>query len=336
MSRTSVDLFAVQPLVSLRTYTRLSCFKSKVISLLNQCQAKRRGEHALICFPEYFCGFLSAAGHASIIKKTKTLEEAMLRIALRKLPVMIWTKLRYGKNLKEAFLLSEGKKIASFILPFFSEMARKTHCYLLLGSALLPGETCSLKRKEKGKIYNTAIVFNPKGEIIHLTRKVNLVPGMEDQMGLSAGSLSDIKPFDTPFGKVGVAICYDGFCIPHTRYERFQDVTRRLDQLETKILIQPSANPWPWDAPWAYGSPQEALLRKEQWSKEGLEGQLDSFCSIQTVVNPMLHGSLFDLSFDGASSIWVRNARWSCAVHAKRYRQSEEILLCRLKLQKNH
>jgi len=58
------------------------------------------------------------------------------------------------------------------------------------------------------------VVVNPDGEVVAKHRKVHLfdidVPGkitFRESDTLTAGSST--TSFDTPFGKIGVAICYD-------------------------------------------------------------------------------------------------------------------------------
>lgn len=64
------------------------------------------------------------------------------------------------------------------------------------------------------KIYNTCLVLNPQGEVIAKHRKVHLfdidVPGgitFFESETLSPGE--DMTHFSTPFGEIGLGICYD-------------------------------------------------------------------------------------------------------------------------------
>lgn len=86
-----------------------------------------------------------------------------------------------------------------------SEMAKKYNIYLIAGS---------IPEISNGKLYNTSLTCNNKGQFIAKHRKVHLfdidVPGkirfMESD-NLSAGD--KLTTFNTPFGIVAVAICYD-------------------------------------------------------------------------------------------------------------------------------
>ncbi|KAF8538367.1 carbon-nitrogen hydrolase [Trichophaea hybrida] len=67
---------------------------------------------------------------------------------------------------------------------------------------------------ETKKLYNTSLIFSPTGSLLGKHRKVHLfdidIPGkitFRESDVLSAGNEPTLV--DTPFGKIGVAICYD-------------------------------------------------------------------------------------------------------------------------------
>ncbi|HEX8701914.1 MAG TPA: hypothetical protein VF815_24005, partial [Myxococcaceae bacterium] len=111
----------------------------------------------------------------------------------------------------------------------------------------------------------------------------------------------------TPFGKLGTLICYDGFREPHTSGEpSFVPAARLLDARGVSVIAQPSANAWPWDAPWAFNEPGETQLRREQWFNEGLYSQLGALQSARYAVNPQLVGGFFENVFEAPSLILER------------------------------
>lgn len=57
--------------------------------------------------------------------------------------------------------------------------------------------------KERGKVYNMAVLINSSGKIAGKHKKVHLC----DSYGISPGK--NFKVFNTPFCKIGVAICWD-------------------------------------------------------------------------------------------------------------------------------
>lgn len=72
-----------------------------------------------------------------------------------------------------------------------------------LGIWFVPG---SLYEKRDGKVYNTATVINPGGEVV--TRYSKIYPFLPYEKGVEGGK--DICVFDIPnVGRFGVSICYD-------------------------------------------------------------------------------------------------------------------------------
>ena len=111
--------------------------------------------------------------------------------------------------------------------------------------------------------------------------KVHLID-LEKKLEVVSGKLEEIKVFKTEWGKIGVAICYDGF---------FDDVVGKLVKEGAEILVQPSANPEPWD---------------ERLEKEWLKGcweMVQKYGKLKYGVNPMGVGKILDLIFEGYSNI---------------------------------
>lgn len=88
------------------------------------------------------------------------------------------------------------------------------------------------------KIYNTCLVLNPEGEIVAKHRKVHLfdidVPGgitFFESETLSPGRT--VSHFSSPFGEIGVGICYD------IRFAEYAMVLRQ--KFKCNILIYPGA-----------------------------------------------------------------------------------------------
>ncbi|XP_078581726.1 omega-amidase NIT2-like [Branchiostoma floridae x Branchiostoma japonicum] len=95
----------------------------------------------------------------------------------------------------------------------------------------------SIPEEDGGKLYNTSTVFNPEGELIAKFRKVHLfdidVPGkirFQESEVLSPGS--GPVTFDTPYCKVGLAICYD---------IRFPELAQIYTRRGCKLLLYPGA-----------------------------------------------------------------------------------------------
>jgi len=93
------------------------------------------------------------------------------------------------------------------------------------GLWLLPGTV--YERGSDGRVYNTAVIVSPEGEVVARYRKIfpwqpyeTTTPGHECTV------------FDLPgVGRVGLAICYDG---------SFPEVARQLAWLGAEVILQPT------------------------------------------------------------------------------------------------
>jgi omega-amidase len=88
------------------------------------------------------------------------------------------------------------------------------------------------ERCDDEKLYNTCLVINPQGTIVAKHRKVHLfdihVPGgicFQESDTLSAGNT--LSWFDSPFGRIGLGICYD------IRFPEYALALARLTQAST-------------------------------------------------------------------------------------------------------
>ena len=110
-----------------------------------------------------------------------------------------------------------------------SQIAREYQVYLIAGSVPELGE--------EGKIFNTSYVFDPSGRRIARHRKVHLfdidVPGgqyFKESDVLSPGD--SVTVFDTPFGKMGVCICFD---------IRFPQMFLEMRKMGVRMVFVPAA-----------------------------------------------------------------------------------------------
>jgi predicted amidohydrolase len=90
---------------------------------------------------------------------------------------------------------------------------------------LIPG---SLFEKAEEKIYNTALVINPAGEVVGRYRK--MFPFRPYENGVESGS--EFMLFDiADIGRFGVSICYDMW---------FPETSRTLAAMGAEVIIHPS------------------------------------------------------------------------------------------------
>lgn len=331
----AIQLFAVQAKVSLADYATADTFRKKIDGLGAEIARLRRpGVPALAVFPEEIGAFLSYVDEPAA-QTARTSSAAMARIALRHAGALagVIARHRVWKPAVALLLLRSGSARRVY-LEVFSRLAREHDLTVVAGSLLcadnLHGDGASDFLPASSRVFNVSYTFATDGRVLSTTRKVNLVPTVEDALGLSAGSEMDLGPSETPCGPVGTLICYDGFAVPHSAHEPgFCVAARRLSDLGAEILAQPSANPWPWDAPWPWNAGR-TLTRSQQWLDEGLYAQLPGLARVRWVVNPQLVGQVHEHRFDGRSYIFHRDAdgRVSIAAQAERIDAEEVVMLC--------
>ena len=111
------------------------------------------------------------------------------------------------------------------------EWARALSCYLHLGSFVECGPD--------GRLYNTAVLIDPAGEIAHTYRKIHVFGYRSREAELLTPG-SDISVADTSLGAVAATTCYD---------LRFPELWRALIDAGAHIVIVPAA--WPAAPAWA-------------------------------------------------------------------------------------
>jgi predicted amidohydrolase len=101
-------------------------------------------------------------------------------------------------------------------------LARKTRQWLIPGS---------MWELEGDKMYNTALVISPDGDIVAKYRK--MFPWLPYEAGTSAGN--EFCVFDIPdVGRFGLMICYDMW---------FPEMSRQLSWMGAEVILQPTLTP---------------------------------------------------------------------------------------------
>ena len=114
---------------------------------------------------------------------------------------------------------------------FLSEQAKKYKVWLIAG-------TIPIKSNNEKKVYAACLVYNEQGQLIKRYNKIHLFDVFLETHGeiykesetFEAGE--EVIVVETPFGKVGLAICYD---------LRFPELFRKLIQMGAEIIVVPSA-----------------------------------------------------------------------------------------------
>lgn len=171
------------------------------------------------------------------------------------------------------------------------EAARAFGTYLLAGTLLSPPYEEELARGRFARtplFQNLALFFNPEGRPLAQVPKMELTP---PERWLRRGTFGP-HLVATQAGRVGILICLDGF---------FEGYLARLDALGAEVLLQPSANPAPWDRPW----PGDGSRREGEVWRASAQERLAGREHLRLLLNPMLNGQILGLTFEGQSGIYA-------------------------------
>lgn len=298
-------LCAVQMNWSAENYRNQVAFEAKIRSVMEQFRKEtpyKKGE-ALAVFPEDTGTPLVLADAPEWVFRAKSLQEAIKRLTVYHILSTAAYRIKYKVSWIRALALARSRTAAQVYFDTFSKIAGEYGVYLIAGSILLPDFKQQLNGRSRdyspkdGNVYNVCFLFGPDGKILGSQKKVYLVPELEDEVGfdISNGSIEELKAFDSPFGRLGIAICLDGFQ---------QVVVEALVKKGAEVLIQPSANCNPW-----------TKAQQEGWM-ESVWKYMDSQ-AFRYALNPMMNGCLFDLCFEGQSSILKKGNPTDCKLGYK-------------------
>jgi nitrilase len=129
-------------------------------------------------------------------------------------------------KVKVAEVFGEG-----VIQSFISQQAKKYRIWIVAG-------TIPLRSLDPARVYAASILYNDNGEVVARYDKMHLfdVTLSENQEVYTESDTTvpghDVVVVDTPFGKLGMSVCYD---------LRFPELYRALSEKGAQILVVPSA-----------------------------------------------------------------------------------------------
>ena len=134
--------------------------------------------------------------------------------------------------------LTEADKVAIAEVPgegpiqqFLSQQASRHGIWIVGGT--IPIESGSM-----GKVYSASLLYNSQGDMIARYDKIHLFDVVLEDSSESYNESETIEPgddvvvVDTPFGKLGMAVCYD---------LRFPELFRAMADVGMEICVLPSA-----------------------------------------------------------------------------------------------
>jgi predicted amidohydrolase len=134
------------------------------------------------------------------------------------------------------------------------EAARHREMWLAAGSVPELGDD--------GLLYDTALVFNPRGELAARHRKAHLFPPTLEPSVFSPGDR--LTTFDDPaLGRVGLVVCFDG---------DFPEVARTLALRGARLILAPAAYEVEGANAWDLLYPALALTNSQWWVQANQAG----------------------------------------------------------------
>ncbi len=284
-------LAAVQTKLERDAYRTTADFSAWILEQTKTAlQSRDPRQPALLAFPEllglplYF--FLNRATSASQV------QDAALE--LLRTHWLEGLKLGWQHLAIASALLPRAIQTHQALLEACSRAAQEHHVYIVAGSSFLPSidsEAAKGLHIADTRVQNISYLIAPSGYLLSRTGKVHLTKGLESSLGLRTTRLEDWQPTQTKIGRIGTLICYDAF---------FDSCIAKADAAGTQILVQPSANAAKWTGAW---SADATRIEGQEWLARGAISRIQQREHIQVVINPMLVGKLFELEFEGCSSI---------------------------------
>ncbi len=247
---------------------------------------------------------------ALLARRASTAQMAMAEMAAGLLPrLMRCRRMWPGISLPRALLLAATDALYRPFAETLSRLAAQYHTHLV-ATALAPQVRHSDDPRDIARwgrpgarsvypptapeVYNAALVFGPDGALLERVNKVYLTSSERETLDLTPGLLSDVRAIPTSAGRLGVAISLDAFT---------PDYLRHLDAQGVEVVLQPDANDQPWAAPSKTWEWQPA-----EWLNAVLGSIQPLYSRLRYNVCAMQTGNLFDITFDGQSSITARDA----------------------------
>jgi N-carbamoylputrescine amidase len=212
---------------------------------------------------------------------------------------------RYFAQVKDDRFLEVAESIPGRLSQFLSECAATNRVQLIGGSIYEKGEN--------GKLYNTALIFNSRGELIGKYRKMHIPhdPNYYEQHYFSPGDLGYVQ-VNTGKAVVAPLICYDQW---------YPEAARLNAMHGAQIIFYPTAIGW-----------FKELRRDEPFSARRWEHAMRAHASLNGIFVAAVNrvGREGDLRFWGGS--FVADPFGEVVVRASH--SKEQVLVARLDLKR--
>jgi predicted amidohydrolase len=290
------NLVAVQVRAQLEDYASGEAFQRRMAGLMEQvAQRVDFDRPTIVVFPEtigLWLSFVPEVYHQ--IKDCTTIQQALIRGIPRNLRRFLRACWRFRTVGVPTIFLETALDAERIYRETFSELARRYGCYLQAGTIYIPpieDEPVKGRHFLSRRVYNVAYLFGPNGLCLQRVPKRNLAPPLEHRFGFTPGDKLDLRPIETPLGRIGILICYDGF---------HETLVEYYDSLGVQIVLNPSHSDRNWEQPAGFN---RAITVGEAWERHGIAPMIQGRLNIRYAVVAMMAGRVLDLEGQGCSHI---------------------------------
>ena len=300
-----VNLVAVQAKTELNDYASAEAFQAKMSSLMARAMREVDGDLlTLVSFPELVGMYLSFVPYFwDDLKDETNLEAVGMKLVMKNIDRLDEEHRATPETaFRRLMFIDHAVETERAYVDTFSSLAREHGVYLAAGSIALPpleDEPSKGGRHvmDETKVYNMSYLFSPRGVCLSRVPKVNMTEPFEVRV-FDSGPKSELVPVDTPLGRVGTLVCWDGF---------HQTLVEHYDALSVDILLQPSYNQKLWNGPCSYDAPgTEGENRLRTTCVSMIQGREN----IQFGIEAFMVGAVFeDMLAEGLSYIAQNTGR---------------------------
>ena len=291
-----VNLVAVQMRANLEDYASAEAFRRRMAGLMERAAGTVDFSiPSIVVFPETVGLWLSFVPEVyDQIRDCVTIQQALVRGIPRNLRRFLRASWRFRTLGVPTIFLETALEAEATYRATFSELARRYGCYLQAGTLYVPpieDEPVKGRHLLERKVYNIAYLFGPNGLCLQRVAKLNLSPPLEHRFGFAPGDKTDLQPIETPLGRLGILICYDGF---------HESLVEHYDALGAQIILTPSHSDRNWEQPTGFNG---AITVGEAWERHGIAPMIQGRLNIRYAVVAMMAGRVLDLEGQGCSHI---------------------------------
>ncbi len=299
------NLVAVQAKTELADYRDEAAFRAKIAALMQSVAREcDLGLPTLVSFPELVGMYLTFVPfHWDEVKDEPSLEKAGTKIVVQNLARVPESHRGRPEDAARYLLFVETALEAErMYVDTYSSLAREYGVYLAAGSIALPPIESEPSKggrhvADATKVYNMSYFFSPRGVCLRRVPKVYMTPGFEERV-FDGAPKSELVPVETPLGRVGTLVCWDGF---------HESLVEHYDGLGADIILKPSYNQKHWDGPSTYDPEHK---EGDNWLKTGCPSIIQGRENIRYGVNAMMVGAVFeDMLAEGLSSVSTNTGR---------------------------